>query len=66
MEKQLLSYQVDEELVATAISAPTVILTQLDADEKTAWILAFGVLLAVATVGNSIVTWYIIGNEHFR
>lgn len=34
---------------------------QLDADEKLAWIVAFGLLLAVATVGNSLVTWFIIG-----
>lgn len=35
--------------------------SKLDADEKTAWILAFGVLLIVATMGNSLVTWFIIG-----
>lgn len=35
--------------------------SQLDADEKTAWIFAFGVLLVVATMGNSLVTWFIIG-----
>lgn len=35
--------------------------SQLDTDEKTTWILAFGVLLVVATVGNSLVTWFIIG-----
>jgi hypothetical protein len=37
--------------------------SQLDTDEKTTWILAFGVLLVVATVGNSLVTWFIIGKE---
>ena len=39
---------------------------QLESDEKTAWILAFGVLLAVATVGNSLVTWYIVGRHILR
>lgn len=34
---------------------------QLPSDEKMAWILAFAALLIVATVGNSIVTWFIIG-----
>ena len=33
----------------------------LEEDEKMAWMLAFGLLLAVATVGNSRVTWFIIG-----
>ncbi len=35
--------------------------SQLDTDEKTTWILAFSMLLVVATVGNSLVTWFIIG-----
>ena len=37
--------------------------SQLDTEEKTTWIFAFGVLLAVATVGNSLVTWFIIGRR---
>ncbi|XP_046452861.1 tachykinin-like peptides receptor 86C [Daphnia pulex] len=37
--------------------------SQLDTDEKTTWILAFGVLLVVATVGNSLVTWFIIARR---
>ncbi|XP_032785357.2 tachykinin-like peptides receptor 86C [Daphnia magna] len=37
--------------------------SQLDADEKTAWIFAFGVLLVVATMGNSLVTWFIIARR---
>jgi hypothetical protein len=37
--------------------------SQLDTEEKTTWILAFGVLLVVATVGNSLVTWFIIGKK---
>ena len=42
-------------------SITSLILTYLDVDEKTAWMVAFGILLAVATVGNSLVTWYILG-----
>lgn len=34
---------------------------QMPAGEKMAWILAFALLLVVATIGNSIVTWFIIG-----
>nr|CAH0110465.1 unnamed protein product [Daphnia galeata] len=37
--------------------------SQLDTEEKTTWIFAFGVLLAVATVGNSLVTWFIIARR---
>ena len=34
---------------------------KFEEDEKMAWMVAFGLLLAVATVGNSLVTWFIIG-----
>ncbi len=37
------------------------ILAYLEEDEKMTWIVAFGLLLAVATIGNSLVTWFIIG-----
>lgn len=47
-------------LTSTATAA------DLDPDEKMVWIIAFGFLLVVATVGNSMVTWFIIGKNKIK
>lgn len=53
---------IDEEN-ADVKTITSLILTYLQDDEKTAWIVAFSILLVVATVGNSLVTWYILGRK---
>ncbi len=51
---------IDHRIRAVALTAVTV---AIDEPEKICWAIAFSLLLVMATVGNSMVSWFIIGKQ---